>query len=337
MPKTLLAITIVLLVGAAGLGAAEPAKRGESEDGPLNIATPTLGGKQFWTDLVHFHDWRIQQNTYTSHCRLLDGNNYRRAWGSREHCQQKLDYHRRRLGLPPMEGKAVVLLHGLARSRTSMQGLADYLEREGSFKTFNITYASTRRSLDDHAKALASVIEQLEGIDEINFVAHSLGNLVIRRYLAMQSADQSRQLPDQRIKRIVMLGPPNNGSELATTFRGNGLMHLIAGDPAVEIAENWDTLETRLAIPVCQFGIIAGDLAKKQGFSNPLILGKDDFVISIKETRLPGANDFLVAPVYHGSMMDDEEAQQAVLRFFQHGYFVSAAKRMPIPPLQPAE
>jgi hypothetical protein len=63
---------------------------------------------------------------------------------------------------------------------------------------------------------------------------------------------------------------------------------------------------------------------------NPLVTGDDDGVVSVEETKLVGASDFLVAPVWHGDLMDDAEVRQSILRYLQHGYFVSAEKRTPL-------
>lgn len=46
-----------------------------------NINFPTMGGKVFWNDLAEENGWRVQKNNITGHCRILDNNNIRRAWG----------------------------------------------------------------------------------------------------------------------------------------------------------------------------------------------------------------------------------------------------------------
>ena len=46
-----------------------------------NINFPTMGGKVFWNDLAECDGWRVQRNSFTGHCRILDQNNVRRAWG----------------------------------------------------------------------------------------------------------------------------------------------------------------------------------------------------------------------------------------------------------------
>ena len=52
--------------------------RGEPDPFPM----PTLGGKQFWADELFFHQWRIQRNVFTGHCRLLDEHDLRHASGT---------------------------------------------------------------------------------------------------------------------------------------------------------------------------------------------------------------------------------------------------------------
>ncbi|MDZ7618552.1 MAG: hypothetical protein U1E05_16230, partial [Patescibacteria group bacterium] len=147
-----------------------------------NIATPTGGGKQFWTDRFVHHHWRIQQHVYTGHCRLLDDNDVRQAWGAYDGCLRAFERLRVERSLPPVRGKVVVTVHGLGRTRQSMAGMGEYLAKEGGYTWLNFSYASTRDSIDSHAGALSQVLQSLNGAEEVHFVAHSLGNLVIRRY-----------------------------------------------------------------------------------------------------------------------------------------------------------
>src|SRR5690606_3819810 len=158
--------------------------------------------------LIYF-DWRIQQQTLTGHHRLLDFQNHRQAWGTFEQCHARLMQIRAERQLPPMRGPAVIVLHGLFRTRASMSRLADYLRKEGGYLVLSMGYPTTRGTVAEHAGHLASVMQHLEDITEVNFVAHSLGNLVIRHYLADRTDRERGRQPDPRIKRIVMLGPPN--------------------------------------------------------------------------------------------------------------------------------
>jgi pimeloyl-ACP methyl ester carboxylesterase len=285
------------------------------------VPIPTMGGKQVWADELFFHDWRIQRNVVLKeHCRLLDGNNLRRAWGTFEHCFEKLSEIRRDQKLPPMEGAALVLLHGLGRSRSSMSALAKYAKKDGQYTTFNVGYPSTRREIADHAKALAKIIQNLHGIERIDLVGHSMGNIVIRRYLGDQTDDSTSRKPDPRIKRIVMLGPPNHGSVIATALRDNGLFTAVMGKPGQELGREWAWLEADLATPRCEFGIIAGGLANDSGF-NPALPGDDDGVVAVASARLDGATDFVLLPVLHSVMPLDRKVQAHTLRFLKTGRF----------------
>jgi len=287
-----------------------------------------MGGKQFWGDELFFHGWHIQRNTLTDHCRLLDAANRRHAWGAFDECQTRLEQIKREQNLPPMRGKAVILLHGLFRSSRAMNEMADHLHARGGYTVFSVTYPTTRSGVDGHAAALAGIVRRLDGIEEINFVGHSLGNLVIRHYLADETDPAQGKRPDERIKRIVMLGPPNNGAQMADSLGRLRIYPLVAGQSGVQIRD-WQKHQSRFATPGCEFAIIAGGRGGEHGY-NPLLRGDNDLVVSVETTRLPGAADFAVLPVVHTHIMDDPIAQQYTLRFLQSGYFIAADKRQPI-------
>lgn len=318
-----------LIVVVAALFAA-PVRAQEPAETPWqlveNVPMPTMGGMQFWADELFFHDWRIQRNAFTGHCRLLDGKNLRYASGPYEECLARLDQIKRARNLAPMRGKAVILLHGLADTRLSMTLLGKYLELNGGYTVFNVAYPSTRKPIGDHARSLAGVIDNLHGIDQINFVAHSMGNIVIRHYLAQESDAAGRGRPDPRINRFVMLGPPNHGSAMATRLSEGKLYGTVLGKPGQQLGREWVWLEEELAVPECEFGIIAGGLGNKQGF-NPLLPGDDDGLVALESTRLEGASDFAVVPALHPALPLDATVMKYTLSFLRHGYFVSANER----------
>lgn len=301
--------------------------------GYFNLKFKTLGGQHFWTDVRYVGGWRIQNNSETGHYRLIDSNNVRHAWGDYQHCSQLLDQQINAGVVKPDTGKVVIALHGLIRTSASMESIADYLQANGAYAVINFQYASTRNSVGDHAVALKNVIDQLGlGVTEINFVGHSLGNIVVRRYLGDQA--KNGLAPDARIKRMVMIGPPNQGSRMARILKSSFLFKTIAGVSGSELSRTWEQIEPTLATPSFEFGIIAGGQQTDEDFSNFILKGKDDFTVSVDETRLAGANDFLVQPLLHSTMMKRPEVLQASLNFFQNGYFISPEKRTPIPAVE---
>lgn len=330
---------LALALLAPTLGATESTVRGQAPAPPPNLATRTLGGMQFWTDEFVYRDWRIQRHCSTGHCRLLDDRNVRRAWGTREECRRKFDELRRSERLPDLKPRVVLLLHGLGHWRDVMEPLAERLRRDGDYETLLVSYASTRADLASHAEALARVVGALDEAREIDFVAHSLGNLVIRQYLADQTDAASGRRPDPRIRRIVMLGPPNQGARLAEQLGDLPLFPQIVGPSGRQLAEDWEAVSRRLATPACEFGILAGGRGDERGL-NPLLAGDDDLIVRVEETRLAGARDFRVLPCLHRLLPSDPKAIEATCKFLQHGWFESEATRAPIvagPPQSPPQ
>jgi len=284
-----------------------------------NVVAPTGGGKQLWGDEIFCGQWRIQRHALTGHYRLLDPDDVRRAWGNLETCQRTLDDLQRKGVVEPTRGTVVVVLHGLAGSRQQMSPLVELLAEQSGWTVLNVTYPSTRASVGDHAVALRSIVAHLDDAQEIHFVAHSLGNLVIRHYLADHAAaHQGRS--DPRIRRIVMLGPPNHGSRMAQTLSGNLIFDNTLGTSAQQLAHRWEELAPHLAVPACEFGIIAGGKGNSVGF-NPLLGGDDDGTVKVSETKLAGANDFVLVDVLHSSMMSNRAVQEYALRFLRTGRF----------------
>lgn len=329
------------LIFSTRLAAAAGRLAGQEPDvgGPLQAPTPTLGGKQFWADELFFHQWRIQRNVLDGHYRLLDESKRRYASGTYHDCRAALERIKRQQHLPRMSGKAVVVLHGLMRSRSSMEGLCQFLRQQGGYHVFNVGYPSTQADIAEHARCLRHIVENLDGIEEINFVAHSMGNIIVRHCLG----DLARQEPWKqsagaaaadrravvRFHRFVMLAPPNQGALLAEMFADNRLFKQITGDSGQQLGRDWPELEKRLATPSFEFGIIAGGKGNQKGY-NPLLAQDNDGTITVASTKLAGARDLVVLPVLHSFIMDNELVQQYVLRFLQHGYFVCEHERHPL-------
>jgi pimeloyl-ACP methyl ester carboxylesterase len=330
--------------------------RNMSDKDESYFAMPTMGGKQFWSDELFFHKWRIQRNVFTGHYRLLDEYNRRHASGTFEECRRVLDDIKLKRRLPPMKGKAVIVLHGLFRSHNSMDSLCDYLREHGGYEVFNVTYPSTRDDIGEHARSLAHIIDNLDGIEEVNFVAHSMGNIVIRHYLGdlrkqeteVDEVDKASAAPakadspifvDTKIGtvpkkrpvfgRFVMLAPPNHEAQLATVLGDNAIFKTVSGQSGQQLGLQWKELERNLTTPDFDFAIVAGGKGGEKGY-NPFLSGDNDGTVSVESAKLPGARDFVVLPVLHSFIMSNDKVQELTLRFLQKGYFISEADRQPL-------
>ena len=263
----------------------------------------------------------------TGHYRLLDAEGVRRTWGSWEQCKQEWDKLDEADELPALKKKVVLVLHGLVRSRDSMSGMAQYLAADEDYSVLNLSYASTRVSLADHAAALQRVVSRLEGVEEISFVAHSMGNLVIRHFLGDQLIAARGLGIDPRIRRIVMLAPPNGGANLAKRFQNNVVFRVIFGAerPAIGKAvgrsgeRGWPCRRVSSEL----LPGAAGD-------------GKDAIHCSTAMTTWSSAWKKPASPVLgilslcrhvHTLIMDHPKVREYTKRFLDDGYFVSEAER----------
>lgn len=288
-----------------------------SSTGNYNWRLPTMGGKQVWTDHRWWYGWRVQNNLLTGHWRLLDDHNVRHAWGTREACINKLDNVRKNTDHPPEPKTVVVLLHGLMRSSDSMNSLGKHLRENGYPVVVQFGYGSTRASIAEHAAAFRELIADLPGQPRLCFVGHSMGNIVFRHAIGDWNREENQDVLE-RIDRIVMLGPPNQGAAIAKRLSKTGLFGIVTGQAGMSLGPAWEELEKHLAIPACPFGIVMGNMERWSNL-NPLVNGPSDMIVTVEEAQLEGAQETMMVSDIHSFLMDDPKVQQAIVRFFQGG------------------
>jgi pimeloyl-ACP methyl ester carboxylesterase len=271
---------------------------------------PTLGGRQFWGD-VHFEcGFKIQRNFVFGQYRLLDSNDQRYESGSLAACQTMLRRLRAARGLQPESGHVVIFVHGLGRSSKSLSAIMKGLPAD-RFTAVGFEYPSTRVPLAQSAEYLHSVIESLQSAEQISFVVHSMGGLVVRRYL--------QDHRDPRLYRMVMLGTPNKGAELADMLHRNFLFRAVYGPAGQELVTDSDGVIRSLPVPDFPFGLIAGGNGA-DGY-NRFLPGDDDGTVTVDSVRLDGAADFLRVPRLHTFLMTDPVVVKAVRSFLESGTF----------------
>jgi pimeloyl-ACP methyl ester carboxylesterase len=303
--------------------------------GLFRIGAPTMGGMWVWADEVIYHDYRIQKHALVGHYRLIDPNNNRLARGDFQTCLAKLDEIKVADQLPPLPNHVVIVLHGLGANRQFMNGISNFLREDGGYFVINFGYPSTMLKIEDYAQSLDSVIRHLDGVQTVSFVAHSMGNIVVRKYLRDVETLTPAMRPQVTYERMVMIAPPNHGAEIADTLHNGDvtreLAELFAGEPAKQLAPGmgWPALEAELATPSFEFGIIAGGRGDDAGYLD-MIPGDDDSLLSIETMKLAGATDWIQTKGIHQLMPNFNEVRAATLSYLQHGYFVAADARRPI-------
>lgn len=289
----------------------------------------TMGGRLFWGDVYFFHEWKIQQNVFTKHYRLLNGNDVRKASGTYGECLDTLLEIRKQQKLEPMKGKAVILVHGIIRSSKSFDKMRKRLVKEG-YQVFGFNYPSTRVPITDASKYLERVLTTFEGVEEIDFVVHSMGGLVVRCYL------MNCEKPDPRIKRMVMLGVPNQGAGIADKVQNWPLFKMLYGPAGQQLVTDSEGLISKLPVPEFEFGIVAGARGTEKGF-NPLIPGDDDGTVELEHTKLPGAADFMTVSALHSFLMGHPDVINSTMRFLEEGRFRADLPAQPILAKQEAQ
>ena len=312
---------LILTILTLSIASSHLSLAGDDSTFNLNLPLKTFGGKQFWTDVRVQGGWRIQSNYYTGHFRILDDKNVRQTWGSFQHCQKRFDAFVDDGTIKPYKKKIIVLLHGVIRTRNSLDLLSRYLQSRNAADIISWSYASTRQTISQHADKFGEMLGHFPEDAEILLIGHSMGNIVVRSYLKTRT--------DKRIKRMVMLAPPNQGSALGRTVNDNVLFEAVWGVSGQQLGGDFQKLEKQLGTPDFEFGIIAGHLENNL-IRNPLLPWPSDLVVAVDETKLRGASDFRTVNSTHTRIMNQRETLQYVQHFLNRGYFETAETRQPI-------
>lgn len=214
-----------------------------------------------------------------------------------------------------MSQNFVVLLHGILRSKTDMLMLDNALKKQG-FYTANILYPSREMSLEE---ITAFVNENIENHPDyspektLNFVTHSMGGLIARYYIATHKPEN--------LGKVVMLGPPNTGSEFADFFHDHeifgSIFKAIFGPASTQLKTDYEHIDGDIDYPL---GVIAGSSS-----INPLapwvLNGDHDGIVPIERTKIEGMTDHIVISATHTFMMFNLTVIEQTLHFLQNEKF----------------
>lgn len=208
----------------------------------------------------------------------------------------------------------VVLLHGLSRTSRSMRPIKKALEKNG-FSTFNLNYPSRKKPIEELSEFVLEKINQNFSdtpVHTLHFVTHSMGGIILRQIMKLS--------PLPNLGRVVMLGPPNQGSEIIDRLGPFKLIPLINGPACLQLGTSSDGFIQSLGPVKFDLGVIAGNRSINP-FLSFLIPGVDDGKVSVERTKVEGMNDFLEVPRSHSFMMGNQTIQKETIYFIKNGHF----------------
>ena len=217
--------------------------------------------------------------------------------------------------------KQIIVIHGLGRSAFAMASLAKSLRRQG-YDVTNVNYPSRTLPIADLVNEhIAPIFNAYRHVSRIDVVTHSLGGVLFRYFWAFHCDAELKA----KIQRVVMLAPPNHGSEVAERIKGWPVVRWIMGPAVAEIGVGEGSLPIGLLEYeqqgfACDIGVIAGTRSYEPWLSR-WISDVNDGKVSVSSTRLPGMKDFTQINVGHTFIMDDKAVRRQIFNFLEHGVF----------------
>ncbi|MEO7456991.1 MAG: alpha/beta fold hydrolase [Gemmatimonadaceae bacterium] len=216
-----------------------------------------------------------------------------------------------------MSARSVVLLHGLGRTSASMRPLERALVGRG-YRVLNVDYPSRSADVDTLARHVATHIAGVDGSETFDVVTHSMGGIVLRVAVARG------YLSAERIGRVVMLGPPNAGSELADILPAMPVVgpvyRRVIGPAGLQLGTGAAALPASLPPVEFELGVIAGDRSYNPLFS-AILRGPSDGKVRVESTKVSGMTDFLVMPHWHPLLMAVPSVIAQAVHFLEAGAF----------------
>ncbi len=214
---------------------------------------------------------------------------------------------------PPDGAESVVVVHGLGRTQASMTILESRLRNSG-FRVVSFGYPSTSEPMEALVDRLALEVENCCGgeANSVNFVTHSMGGVLVRSYLDRQ--------PEVYQGRVVMLSPPNQGSEIIDAFADSPLLQSFVGPAGSRLGTDPAGIASQLGPIRFGLGIVTGDRSINP-IGSWLIPGPDDGKVGVEQARVDGATDFMVVSATHTFIMNRRDVAEEVVRFLRQGRF----------------
>lgn len=184
---------------------------------------------------------------------------------------------------------------------------------DSGYQVVNVSYPSREATIEDLAPAAINAgLEQCQEEEPIHFVTHSLGGILVRYYLDREEIEN--------LGRVVMLAPPNQGSQVTDKLRNNYFYRKLNGPAGNQLGTDEDSLVMQLGSVDFPLGIIAGTKTVNPLLSQ-LLPNPDDGKVSVENTKVEGMTDFIELPHSHTFIMRADEVIAQAIAFIENGAF----------------
>ena len=186
--------------------------------------------------------------------------------------------------------------------------------KDAGYAVANVDYPSTRHPIEKLSEMVYKEIEPLtKEYDRLHFVTHSMGGIITRCLFKTYPG----KIP---VGRVVMMAPPNKGSEIVDWLGWLWLFKLLNGEAGRQLHSKRG-LPTRLGPADFEVGIIMGDKKNINFIFSPLLPGPNDGKVTVESAKLEGMKDFLLMPASHAFIMHNNTAIEQAKFFLEHGEF----------------
>ena len=218
------------------------------------------------------------------------------------------------ISMKSLTGDSVILLHGLARTKNAMKKMQDALYEKGCY-VVNVGYPSRKYQIEELAEI--AVNQGISGCNEYNegkvhFVTHSLGGILVRAYLKKHKLSN--------MGRVVMLGPPNQGSEVVDRLKNVPGFRFLNGPAGLQLDTHEQSMPKLLGDVDFDLGVIAGtnsiNLILSMFLATP-----NDGKVSVASTKVKGMKDHICVESSHPFLMNNEEVIRQVIYYLENGAF----------------
>lgn len=274
----------------------------------------TFGGSQFWADVFFYQKWRIQVNSTSKTCRLLDPWDIVREKGTFEKCRKAFLKYIEIYELPRQKGHMIIMLHGYGQNKNVFKPLWRNALSRG-YLAAAVNYPSMQCNLETNVKQLIFFLNNLEDVEKVSFVTKGAGGIILRKLFSIKAPWQKKL----KVGRIVMVSPPNRGNRFLYDMSKLSFTRWIFGPMSAELSKK-KVREIPQFDKNLSVGIVYPSFFSK-AFSDRVPNFVRKYLFKKKDVALEGATEIVQISTQKWNPFKNNKISNAVMNFLDKGKF----------------